>query len=205
MWVFYCKALSDPAPRAQIRAVDMSSLALRICHRTALSKPCRVYEIDGKPYLERYFLFEALGIRFYLHRFVDGDHSESFHHHPWPWSLALILCGGYREERLRNAISQGVTISPRAMQIRVRNLRLGRFNWIGSKTLHRIEAPLPGTWTLFIHAARKTQRWGQLVPVEDGRLAIEQVGTLGKSDWEHDVPLGADHPDRQPFSIDYAK
>lgn len=75
---------------------------------------------DGKPYLERWYLWgEPGGLKYfpegqtemrwwqraltglsctYVHRFVASDDDEELHNHPWE-ATSYILAGGYIEER----------------------------------------------------------------------------------------------------------
>lgn len=178
----------------------MGKIIRGLCSRIALNRPCRVLNADGRPYLERYFLAEALGCRAYLHRFVDGDYAEALHHHPWRLSLAFVLAGGYKEERLVGELSESQAIQEADLQLDRRYVSAGKFNWITSSTLHRIDSPSPETWTLFIHSSRKTRKWGQLRPSGSGQLKIYELGTLQASDWEKTSPLGRDHPGRLPIN-----
>jgi hypothetical protein len=136
-----------------------------------MSKPRVIYDIDGAtPYLSRYYLVgrptmpdggepfdkfgnphpdavfpKALGL--YLHRFHRGDADRELHNHPWRWSLALILSGGYVEERRRGDA------------VETRFIRPGRLNWIGHDDFHRVDLPTGEAWTLFL-AGPKVSSWG---------------------------------------------
>lgn len=124
---------------------------------------CRLIHISGKPYLERYFLGKAFGITAYLHRFVSGDDERNVHDHPWGWACALILCGGYREERMTH-------LDPvEGWARRVRRMFPLRVNIIRARDFHRITSPAPDTWTLFMHG-RRVKGWGflQHMNIADG-------------------------------------
>jgi hypothetical protein len=180
----------------------MSNFISRACERLARNRPCRVLKAEGRPYLERYYLSEIFGVRAYLHRFVDGDYSEALHHHPWSWSGSLILSGSYKEERIDSPVLHNGFVAESVLSFTTRTLTTGSLNAISAKTLHRIVDPAPGTWTLFIHVSRKTQKWGQLVPAGPGLLKIKELGSLDESTWENTCPLGKDHPEREPFLSD---
>ena len=122
--------------------------------------PCRLIDIEGRPYLERYYLGRVRGVTFYLHRFVQGDGDRNVHDHPWDWSLGWVLAGGYDEERL-TGFDPGS-----GWQHKRRRVRWWRPNFIGRRTFHRIADPRPETWTLFIHG-RKTKGWGFLAQAHD--------------------------------------
>ncbi len=108
--------------------------------------PCRLINNDGQPYLERYFLFSCCGLTAYLHRFVGQDGDRGLHDHPWDYSLAIVLAGGYVEERL-NGFDPAVGL--------VIGERLVRWcNLITAHDFHRISRTQRDTWTLFIHTKR---------------------------------------------------
>jgi hypothetical protein len=111
--------------------------------------PTRYINHGVGPYMERYYVGTAMGIRFYLHRFVASD-ADGIHSHPFRYSLSLILAGWYFEDRWL-----------------VR--RVKRFvNFIGPSDFHRVVLPDNGkdVWTLFMHTAR-VQAWGFLRPAGD--------------------------------------
>lgn len=137
-----------------------------------LSRPRVIYDLDGvSPYLSRYYLlggrpkmpdgsppFDVFGDPkegiiwpegrgLYLHRFHRGDKDRELHNHPWLWSLAFVLSGGYREER-----RHGDVVVERLM-------KPGRFNWIGHNDFHRVELLKGEAWTLFL-AGPKVSSWG---------------------------------------------
>src|SRR5271167_2887082 len=64
---------------------------------------------NGDPYLTRYYFFgkDRKFCNLYLHHFHRSDMDKGMngygllHNHPWPFSLSLILVGGYDEERLQ--------------------------------------------------------------------------------------------------------
>lgn len=144
-----------------------------LLHRLAarLPRPRVIYDVDGvSPYLTRYYLlgrprmpdgsepFDKFGnphpdavfptgIGLYLHRFHRGDKDRELHNHPWRWSCALVLAGGYVEERrVRDNVVR-------------RDVKPGRLNWIGHDDFHRVDLRGPEAWTLFL-AGPKVSSWG---------------------------------------------
>ncbi len=98
-----------------------------------------------------------LGIPFYLnlylHRFFREDQDRDIHSHPWKWSFALPIWGGYIEEK-RNR---------RTGKTFIRRVWPGMINRLGARDFHRILSLL-GTesWSLFA-AGGKASAWGFLV------------------------------------------
>lgn len=125
--------------------------------------PCRVISEDGTPYLERYFVFHAFGVRCYLHRFVGSDPERGLHDHPWAWGLSVGLAGWYLEER-RDRTRVRRWLTP-----------------LGPDTFHRVIKPhgSDDVWTLFLHSAGDVKPWGFLV-----RDAIGQGGTWEPYDYQ---------------------
>jgi hypothetical protein len=94
--------------------------------------PMRVIELDGDPYLRRYFLREDDdGTQVWLHHFLRNDYDRALHTHPWS-AVSEILCGGYTEE------------TPKGL----RSYAPGETNTITPDTLHKIVSVEPNTWTL---------------------------------------------------------
>ncbi len=137
--------------------------------------PCRLIDINGKPYLERYYLGKVLGITFYLHRFINGDGDREVHDHPWAHAVALVLAGGYKEERV-------TSFDPTGWKFKLRTLFPGRINFIFGNSYHRIAGAKPETWTLFIHGKR-TKSWGFMQPVEGGLLLHQPFDVTASQDW----------------------
>lgn len=157
--------------------------------------PVRCIDIDGRPYLERYYVGSFGGITAYLHRFISSDDERNVHDHPWDWSAALILTGGYLEERVRALCTSYGWLSDfrRIFPFRVNVIRGGDF--------HRITAPRPETWTLFMHG-QKTKGWGFLSRVlgsgpEQSCVIYHQPLTSGvdvgpSTAWHLSAPRGRD-------------
>jgi len=116
--------------------------------RTALLR-CRLIDLSGKPYLERYFVGQLFGVTFYLHRFVSSDTERHVHNHPWRHGASIILAGSYIEEKV-------VDLCPPAGPSGAILERTYRrwFNRVNCNTFHRISNAPAGTWTLFFHGPR---------------------------------------------------
>lgn len=160
------------------------SLRARLLHRLGARLRCRCITIDGRPYMERYLVARAAGVTVYLHRFLAADGDREVHDHPWRWSLAWALVGGYREERLRH-------LDPEAGWVSVMR-RIGplRPNLLTARSFHRVVEPEPETWTLFVHGPRVKQ-WGFLEH-SDGRVSYRPAATAAGSDWKRTAPRGRD-------------
>lgn len=111
---------------------------------------CRLIKLDGKPYMERYYVGQLFGVTFYLHRFVSADSERHIHNHPWRRSASLILTGSYLEEIATDLCAHA---GPSGCVTEVRRVRW--FNWIPGSRFHRISDTEPGTWSLFMHGARE--------------------------------------------------
>lgn len=203
------------------------SLAKKILYRLSSNRPLRVIAEDGRPYLERYFLFRAFGVRCYLHRFVGDDPARGLHDHPWPWALSIILAGWYREHR-----RDGVRI-------------VRWFNWLNGDRFHRVTLPTERAWSIeaethtpitcwsiFLHPDRTTKPWGfwrqqeesrwsalgwipkniahqngneiRLGPATWEQFTYDTPEQLGSGEWWKDSaqhPIAKLHPKRQPETL----
>lgn len=154
--------------------------------------PCRLIDIDGNPYLERYFIGKMFGITFYLHRFVSADTERNVHDHPWGWAFALVLAGGYQEERL-----QYFDLKSDGWVSKNRNIHRGKINVINAPVFHRIGSAEPETYTLFVHGPR-IKGWGFLESFDltDGRGTRPVVhyhqpfDVKASKGWEKTAPKG---------------
>lgn len=162
--------------------------------------PCRlIHRGQGERYLERYWLAQWGGMTAYLHRFVARDADEWVHDHPWSWSVAIVLTGGYLEERLR-------WFDPRmGWAKRFRWLRAGRINMIRGGDFHRILEAHPETWTLFIHG-RRVKSWGFLkyikfkhVPHTGVTVYDQPYNVSANGNWQATAPVGR-FSDRAPMT-----
>ena len=112
----------------------------------------RYININGQPYLERYWLGTYFGRTFYLHRFVSCDSERCLHDHPWN-ARAFVISGWYKEQRLKYLCSKRGIIS------NIHTRKAGFFNRLSTTTFHRIITARENTWTLFWHGKREKE-WG---------------------------------------------
>lgn len=126
----------------------------KILQRLALNLPLRIIDHGGRSYLRRYHVgtIPFLGIRIYLHHFVDSD-PVGLHNHPFRLSCSLLLSGTYQEERRWCKL-------PNQRTVRLLNL-------LTSDSMHRVVLFRDGAgnpckvWTLFLHS-RKVMPWATL-------------------------------------------
>lgn len=118
--------------------------------------PHRTITTGGSPYLTRWYLWPEgprdldnegsdLPFAIFIHKFHRGDVDRDTHNHPWDLSVAVVLAGGYREERSDDT----------------RVVLPGTVNVIRGDDFHRVDLlnPTMGSWSLFV-AGRKTGGWG---------------------------------------------
>lgn len=151
-----------------------------LCESLAAGQPVRHIPKEEGIYLSRHYLHpkdeddaaeHPWGV--VLHHFKSSDADHELHNHPWDWGVALILTGGYREERRWFARGRAF---PRDMElpdalrkaleelryvVRRKTYRPGSVNLIWANTFHRVDLldEKAGCWTLFIHGKR-IQNWG---------------------------------------------
>jgi hypothetical protein len=134
------------------------SLAERILSRLLHHRVITGREMND-PYLSRWYI---LGTRFdsngkklshsrlpfslFIHRFHRSDDDGCLHSHPWAWSVALILRGGYSEER---------RVGDEVIRRLVRPWRL---NFIRGTDYHRVDLVGHDAWSLFL-AGPKVSTW----------------------------------------------
>lgn len=115
-------------------------------------------QYDGSPYLTRWYVWPQgeRGVKredverdtpfgVYVHYFHRGDKDRDPHNHPWDHSIAIVLAGGYVEER------DGAK----------KTFRPGDVNVITKNDFHRVHLldEKAGSWSLFI-AGKRVQEWG---------------------------------------------
>lgn len=128
---------------------------------------------DGRPYLTRWYVWPrgprtAHGedpatppapFAIFIHYFHRSDEDRELHNHPWGRSIAIILSGGYVEERDAEVyvVNDKVTYVER----RTKTFRAGDVNVITKDDYHRVDLLYPdkGSWSLFI-AGRNVGSWG---------------------------------------------
>jgi len=107
---------------------------------------------DGKPYLERYYIFHSDRFKkipgIYLHKFLSSDEDEELHNHPWGSSVSFILTGGYIEERRNDK-----------RRVVIKDVLPGSINYINHDDFHRVDLIKNYAWTLFMSGNRE-QDWG---------------------------------------------
>lgn len=135
----------------------LEAVTEKLSHRTIYT--------NGDPYLTRWYLWPEgprtvedadlerrendatsdLPFAMFIHRFHRGDADRDQHNHPWDLSVAVVLAGGYREER----------------DDETRVMLPGTVNVIRGDDFHRVDLlnPTIGSWSLFV-AGRKTGDWG---------------------------------------------
>lgn len=156
------------------------SLLTRLTNRL----PVRIISDDGTPYLERYYVGTAFGLRCYLHRFVGSDPDRGLHDHPWRFAFSIVLAGWYIERKRDGD--------------RVRS----RFNALTADTFHRVILPEGATdaWTLFVHTTPGVKDWGFLrySRMQPHDLAVwekyhyPQTGGVKDPRWWLHAPKGRD-------------
>lgn len=159
----------------------------RLLYRFSGRLPVRFIDIDGAPYLERYYVGSVCGITAYLHRFVSGDDERQVHDHPWGWAAAIVLAGGYVEERLTALCPDYGWLST------WRRMFPCRINVIRARDFHRVTSPKPGTWTLFITGPR-VKSWGFYTRLREARSVAyyQPFDTTGSTTWHLTAPRGED-------------
>lgn len=120
---------------------------MSILERIAARLPCRTIDHYGDPYLTRHTLFRVGPLRAYLHRFHRPDVDPEHHSHPWPAAVAVILAGGYTEERLVDG------------RVRTRERRPGTAHLLLRSTYHRVTRLHGEVWTLFVPLGRNSDEW----------------------------------------------
>lgn len=112
---------------------------------------------SGDPYLTRWYVWPGrprtaddavtpdAPFAIFIHFFHRGDKDRDLHNHPWDMSVAVVLQGGYIEER----------------EDGFRTHRTGSINIIRKDDYHRVELlyPKKGSWSLFI-AGKNVGSWG---------------------------------------------
>lgn len=117
---------------------------------------------DGDPPFDRFgnprpgTIFDgALPFQLYLHKFHRGDSDMELHNHPWAWSVALVLAGGYAEERRVSVKSRELSY----YRVIARGVLPFSVNVIRADDFHRVTLLEKDAWSLFL-AGPKTQGWG---------------------------------------------
>lgn len=117
------------------------------------NRPCRLINVAGKPYMERYYIGRLLGKTIYLHRFVNPDGERDVHDHPFD-GHSVVLCGAYDEEVV-------TSLEPTRWHSETVRRAAPCYHAIPGSFFHCIVACEPETWTLFWHGDRH-KGWGFL-------------------------------------------
>lgn len=138
----------------------------------------QIYVAD-ELYLNRYFLWpnkykekSANHGRVLIHQFVRGDYDRRPHNHPWSWADAVILQGGYTEDRV-------VGFEDGKILIENPVYRQGDLNRLTGMDFHRVHSVQPDTWTLFKHGPH-VKDWGFINAAPDMTMFAEYKGPNGK-------------------------
>ena len=132
--------------------------------------PCKTIEINGRPYLRRYYAGPAEGGGMWMyHQFLTADAERHLHSHS-STATSMILCGHYVEEVLQGEGSGKFRNR--------RHWRPGMVNRINPSTIHRIAEIEPNTWTLLHVEPGREPTWRFID--DDGR---EQVMQSSPEDW----------------------
>lgn len=155
----------------------------------------RLVDFEGDPYLLRIYLHrrpkgrpERLRDRVrrrlpgvYLHCFLRSDADRELHSHPWRWALAILLAGGYHEQRRAATTDPATGLSRVSERLRRAFPLAGCFNVLREDDYHRVELLKDPSgaekrcWTLFIAGPRVRQwgfwdaRTGDVRPADDDR------------------------------------
>lgn len=172
----------------------MSKSVDRFLYRLTAGLPARLINIDGRPYLERYFVARILGVTVYLHRFVSPDRERHLHNHPWGWGRAVVLSGGYDEEVVTDLCP---AVGPSGCVTETRRIRW--YNRVDGAHFHRIANAERGTWTLFMHGPRSRIQLG-MASVSKGWGFLERADNAtvfkpyksARSEWWKTAPKGRD-------------
>lgn len=122
----------------------------------------REVEINGNPYLRRFYIFKRQGRFFnfpfavYLHYFYRGDEDRELHNHPWKKSKSLILTGGYTEFKKCYRVDPQDGLMKSVVLPKI--YRCGDVNTIEKDDFHKIELRPHKygkyTWTIFLSGDR---------------------------------------------------
>lgn len=139
-------------------------------------RPTKLYRVGGDPLFYRAYLFTLFGRVWYLHHYLRSDpDGRGWHDHPMR-AWALILAGGYVEERVAGLSKEGLKIT-------TKRFGPGRVNRLGEHVFHRVVIPKrwvsqwrsmqggeifepievqPTSWSLFVSRYVPGKSWGFL-------------------------------------------
>lgn len=135
--------------------------------RAGLAPAWRLSHANGAPYLDRTVLWgadclenhsPAAPSHAFVHQIHAADGDRHMHDHPWVWAVAVVLSGGYTENRHYGTWSaNGCEPVPTRCEYRE-----GDVNILRPGDYHSIVSVLPDTSTLFL-CGREASDWGFLV------------------------------------------
>jgi len=143
-----------------------------------LPPPRVIYSRDGSsPYLSRWYLqggprsktggdslYDPAGnllpdvsynapFSVMLHKFHRSDEDQELHSHPWRFAWAIILAGGYVEERRGNYVRRSV-FSQYYHEVKRTTYKPGDIVKLYNDTYHRVDLLEEDSWSLFIAGIR---------------------------------------------------
>jgi len=137
--------------------------------------PMRVIPIDGKPYLERYFISqEPDGTQHWLHHYLTADSEHHLHSHPW-YAESTILCGWYVQEELVEGAKK------------IKRFGVGMQNFIAPETIHRIVDVDQDTWTYLKVLPERLSEWFFIEEDTNEKRVMIKSGGL---DWFNNPNIG---------------
>lgn len=160
-------------------------------YRLTANRPMRLIEINGRPYLERYYMGRWLRREWWLHHFVSSDCERHVHNHPWS-AISFVLTGGYVEERAslglrRTDLHKGyVSYLKRHLQ----DIVAPSVNFISSECMHRIAETRAGTWTLMCVGKRHGNGWFFFGETPNGIVKTPPMESSA-DDWHKTAPCRA--------------
>lgn len=138
--------------------------------------PMKQIDVNGTPYLQRYFAGNHINGDLWIHRFLSCDGDRHIHNHPWA-GASYVLHGGYDEvcevhgrDQSKARVVSNITQSAICSLIRgeiPEHYTHGA--WIDPMTWHRIARVDPETWTLMVVSPGRLPLWW--FREDDGRFS----------------------------------
>lgn len=148
--------------------------------------PTKAIKVDEQDLFYRSFVCKIFGWIVYLHKYLRSDPDRGLHSHPFD-AYALVLSGGYWEERLQS-------IDEKGMVIRTKWLHPGAINGIDRHCFHRLQlreekengaVSYKPSWSLFFCKYVPDKTWGFLrqYPHEDTHMFMFRKHTENSDRW----------------------